>query len=403
MSASILYNGFGLRGHSYRKTEYVDGEVHFYVSLKPRHIRCPLCRSRQVTKHGGQYRSLWTVPIGKRPVKILVWIPRVKCRYCKVKRRVQPPFADRRVSYTRAFARYVIDLCKKMTKKDVARLLPVGWDVVKSIHKRYLKKKFSKPRLRDIRRIAIDEISIGRNHRYLTVVMDLETGAVVHVGDGKGADALKDFWTRLGRAHGKLEAVATDMSPAYISAVLEKAPEATLVFDRFHIAKLFNEKITKLRRELQREAEESEKEVLKGIRWLLVHNPENIRSDHPHKKRLQDALELNQPLALFYYMKDEFRRFWEMSDKEKAKRFLEGWIARARASGVRLLQQMGRTLQNHSYGLLAWYDYPISTGPLEGTNNKIKTLQRQAYGYRDEEYFKLLIFACHESKYALVG
>src|SRR4029077_12841711 len=98
--------------------------------------------------------------------------------------------------------------------------------------------------------IAIDEIHLGKRHRFITLVLDLDSGAVVFVGDGKGAEALKPFWKRLKAAHAKIRAVATDMSPAYVSAVLENLPEARLVFDRFHVMKLLNEKLTELRREL---------------------------------------------------------------------------------------------------------------------------------------------------------
>ena len=403
MSTSILYHGFGLRGQNHEKTEYVDGEVYFHVRLKPRHIRCPLCKTRQVIRHSVKTRILRTVPIGTRPVKIIVKVPRVECPYCEVRRRVEVPFAEKRLTYTKQFARYVIFLCQLMTKQDVANHLGVSWDLVKGIHKRYLKRNFSKPRLRDLKLIAIDEISIGSQHRYLTVVLDLETGAVVHVGEGKGADALDAFWTRLGRSHAAIEAVAIDMSKAYISAVLGNLEDARLIFDRFHVVKLFNDKITKLRRDLQREADDTGKEVLKGIRWLLVRHPENLRRSKNEQQRLHEALMLNQPLALAYYMKEDFRRFWEQPSKEAAEAFLDDWIRRAKASDISVLQQLGRTMESHRYGLIAWYDYPISTSPLEGTNNKIKTLQRQAYGYRDDEYFKLLIFACHNARYALVG
>src|SRR5665647_1807964 len=106
-----------------------------------------------------------------------------------------------------------------MTLKDVARHLGVGWDTVKEIQKKNLQRRFSKPKLKHLQRIAIDEISIGRGHRYLTVVLDLDSGAVVFVGAGKGADSLLGFWKRLRHSRAKIEAVATDMSPAYIAAV----------------------------------------------------------------------------------------------------------------------------------------------------------------------------------------
>ena len=102
-------------------------------------------------------------------------------------------------------------------------------------------------------------------------------------------------------------------------------------------------------------------------------------------------------------LKEQLRLFWEQSDKKSAKKHLEQWCDFAWDSGIKVLVEMANTLSRHSFGLLNWYDYPISTGPLEGTNNKIKTMKRQAYGYRDMEFFKLKIMALHETKYALVG
>ena len=158
-----------------------------------------------------------------------------------------------------------------MTIQDVAWHLGVSWDVVKEIQKTYLQRRFAKPKLKHVRQIAIDEISIGKGHRYLTIVLDLESGAVVHVGHGKGGDALLAFWKRLRACRAKIEAVATDMSPAYIDAVTTHLPDAALVFDRFHVMKLFNDKLSDLRRELYRERPTRlQKDVLKGIRWLLL-------------------------------------------------------------------------------------------------------------------------------------
>jgi transposase len=162
-------------------------------------------------------------------------------------------FAHPRRSYTRAFAEYVLELSRLMTIQDVAVHLGVSWDLVKEIVKGDLARRFSRPKLKHLRRIAIDEISIGKGHRYLTIVMDLESGRVVHVGRGKGGDALQEFWTRLRHSRAKIEAVAIDMSPAYIDAVMTHLPTATLVFDRFHVIKLYNDKLSELRRAMHRE------------------------------------------------------------------------------------------------------------------------------------------------------
>ena len=114
-------------------------------------------------------------------------------------------------------------------------------------------------------------------------------------------------------------------------------------------------------------------------------------------------MRLNEPLASAYYLKEDLRQIWQQKNKATARLVLEDWLRRAEASGIRMLQQFARTLEEHRVGILAYYDYAISTGPLEGTNNKIQTMKRQAYGFRDHEFFKLKIMAIHQTKYALVG
>jgi transposase len=337
-------------------------------------------------------------------VSIVFPIPRVECAVCEALRQVAIGFADRRRSYTKPFERYALDLLRHMTIQDVAEHLNVSWDLIKDIQKRDLARRFARPKLKHLRQIAIDEISIGKGHRYLTVVLDLQSGAVVFVGDGKGADALEPFWRRLRRSGARIEAVAIDMSPAYIEAVCTQLPEAAIVFDHFHVIKLFNDKLSDLRRDLYREAtDQLHKDVLKGTRWLLLKNPDNLNPERKESERLQEALRLNQPLAMAYYMKEELRLLWSKPDKDEAEAFLADWLNRAMSCGIRMLIKFAKTLAAHRTGILAYYDYPISTGPLEGTNNKIKTMKRQAYGFRDQEFFKLRILAIHQTKYALVG
>jgi transposase len=404
MSTSLLYHAFGIRGYQYTSTHYQGGQVIFTIHQDLQSCRCPACGSHQVKPRGHVERRFRTVPIGNKTTIVTLPIPRVECPACGVVRQVEVSFADPRRTYTKAFERYALELSRSMTILDVARHLDVGWDLIKEIQKRDLSRRFAKPKIKHLKRIAIDEIAIAKAHRYLTVVMDLDSGAVVFVGDGKGADALKPFWKRLRPSRAKIEAVAMDMSAAYRSAVSKHLPEAKIVFDHFHVVKLFNEKLSDLRRALYREATEvMHKEVLKGARWLLLKNPENLDAKKDEKKRLEEALALNKPLATAYYMKEDLRRFWEQPGKRFATSFLDGWIRRAEASGIKILQQMGKTLAGHRSGLLAYYDAMITSGPMEGTNNKIKTMKRQAYGFRDLEFFKLKILAIHETKYALIG
>lgn len=402
-TTSLIYHAFGVRGYRVRRTEYVGGEVHVTIEQPASKLRCSVCRSRRVIRRGGRTRRFRGLPIGPRRVWFVLLVPRLECKHCGVVRQAEIPLAPGQHSYTKRFARYVVELARCMTIGDVAEHLAVSWNVVKELLKEALRRRFRQPRLRDLRLIAIDEISIGKGHRYLTVVHDLETGAVVFIGEGKGEDALEPFWRRVRSSRARIQAVAIDMSQAYITAVQRHLPQATLVFDHFHVVKLMNEKLADLRRELQRTAEAEQKAVLKGTRWLLLKNPQNLDAERKEAEHLKEALALNAPLATAYYLKEDLRQLWSQPDKESAAKFLEGWIERARASDIRQLVTMSNTLSIHRTGLLAYYDVPISTGPLEGMNNKIKTLQRQAYGYRDQEFFRLRIFALHETRWELVG
>jgi transposase len=404
MSTSLLYHAFGIRGYHYTRTDYPGGQTIFTIHQDPETCRCSACGSTRVHSRGRVERRFRTAPIGRRATFVALPIPRVECQACGAVRQVKIPFADARRSYTRSFERYALELGRRMTIRDVAVHLGVSWDVIKDIQKRDLSRRYARPKLKHLRRIAIDEIAIAKGHRYLTVVMDLESGAVVFVGDGKGADALKPFWERLRPSGAKIEAVAMDMSAAYRGAVTKNLPKAKIVFDRFHVMKLYNEKLSDLRRALYREATDTmQKKVLKGTRWLLLKASENLDAGKDEKKKLKEALALNESLAVAYYLKEDLRQFWEQPGKVFGTLFLDGWIKRAEASGIRMLQQMAKTVAAHRSGLLAYYDVMITSGPMEGTNNKIKTMKRRAYGFRDKEFLKLKILAIHETKYVLTG
>lgn len=404
MSTSLLYHAWGIVGYQYRSQHFQEGKVIFCIEQPRERLCCPQCGDRDVWVRGHEERTFRTVPIGRKPTCVTLAVARVWCPACDCVRQVKIGFADPKKRYTRSFERYALDLSRHMTIKDVAEHLQVSWDTIKDIQAKDLQRRFGKPKLHKLREIAIDEIAVGKGHHYVTVVLNLRSGAVVFVGDGKGTDALENFWKRLRRARAKVRAVATDMSAAYTRAVRDHLPQAVHVFDHFHVVKLCNEKLTALRRQLYAQAAtDQERKVLKGTRWLLLKNPENLDDDRDERQRLEEALRLNEPLATAYYLKEDLRQIWSQPDKRTARRVLRDWLARARASGIRILQQFADTLDAHQEGVLNYYQYPISTGPLEGTNNKIQLMKRQAYGFRDQAFFKLKILGLHETKHALVG
>jgi len=405
MSDNQLYSLWGIRGYRVTGFEMIDAN-NALVSLEPRPsvVHCPSCRSRDVVRKGKKLRLFLATPIGWRRVYFEVTIPRVRCDRCGITRQIRVSFAEKQRRHTRQFERYALELARITTTQLAAAHLGVSWDTIRDIEVRHLGRRYGKPRLKHLKHLAIDEIYLGKRLGFLTLVLDLDSGAVVFVGPGKKAESLALFWRRLRASHARVRAVAADMAPAYAMAVHKHLPRAMLVNDRFHVIKLYNETLTELRRELYREATSLlSKQVLKGTRWLLLKRSDHLDPKRREPTRLQRALNLNESLATAYYLREDLNQFWEQPDKRAAARFLDDWIQDAQASGIRLLMKFAKTLASRHHSLLAWYDYPISTGPLEAVNNKIRLMNRQAFGYRDPQFFELKLFALHTTRYALVG
>jgi hypothetical protein len=191
------------------------------------------------------------------------------------------------VHYTEKLAAFVNTLSRLMTISDVAEITALSWDTVKNIVKERLQKDYGRLSFKHLKHLSIDEIYVGRRKKFYTLVLDLESGRIVWVRAGRGKAALQGFWRQLRLSKAKLEAVAMDMSGAYWAAVLEAFPKVKVVFDRFHVVKLMNEKLDDLRRALVREAQGPLKMAIKGVRFLLLARPRptSKRSRCPSWKR----------------------------------------------------------------------------------------------------------------------
>ena len=398
MNSSFLYHGFGLYAQKCTREEYKGNTIILHVESKERLSVCPKCGKRHLVKNGYRLRDFVGLPLGGKKVIIRMKVQRYKCRCCSYDQQEGIPFATGSRSYTHRFARYVVDLLRMATLKDVAALLGVGWDMVKEIHSTYLRRHYSPPSLKGVENIGIDEFAVRKGHVYRTIVVDLDTGRIIHVGEGKGADALTKFWHRVRKAGITIRHVATDLSAAFIASVMENAPDAVHVFDRFHVAKLMNDALDDIRRKVYaREADINRRKVIKGNRYLLLMNGKDI-FDGEYRNRLENALAMNEPLSKAYYLKEDLREIWAQPTKDLAAEKLKEWCRQAIDSKVRQLQKMANTLMAFRTGILAWYDCHISTAKVEGINNKIKVMKRNAYGFRDEDYFRLRLYALHDCR-----
>jgi transposase len=402
-TTSLLYHTLGLRGYRHLATRFEEGAVFYHVELRPEQRRCRGCGARchDLTLEGRFERVFRALPVGSKRQFVVLHGHEQRCLRCGELLREPIPFSDGKRRHLRVFERYMVDLCKIAPIKHVAGLLGIGWTAVKEAFKRHLRRRLKQRSLRKVRLIAIDEFAIRKGHEYMTVVLDLETGAILHAVEGRSAAAVIPFLRRLRAAGAPLQAVAMDMWPAYMLAVQEVFPDVAIVHDPYHVVSMANDAVDATRRDMYRQLHGSQRQVIKGTRFLLLKGGEKL--DHSALLHLERLESLNQPLYRTYLLKEDLRRLWSMPSEKDAKQFLGAWIARALATRLKHVVSLAKSLRAHRRGLIAYFQHPISTGPLEGLNNKIKVLKRQAYGFRDLEYLKLRLAFIHESTPTFAG
>lgn len=401
MSTSILYHAFGLKGIEYRSTRYVGNFVIFSAEMNSRNFTCPKCKDDQIIYKGNKHRWLRMPPVGRKLCILDLLLHRVQCCSCHHVWWPRLPFMLDNHSFVRSFALYVQDMLKYMTIQDVASILNVGWDMIKNIHKLKLKRMYRIIPITNVTTLGIDEFSIRKRHSYMTIFVDLASGRIIHAVEGTTKEKITPFLRKLRKRAKRLKAVAMDMSRSFFWAVREALPKVAVVFDRFHIMALMNKALDEIRRTWQSQLDKLGQKTLKGSRFLLLRNYESLPDTH--KTRLNALLKVNQPLALAHAMKEQLRLLWQLPDKEAALSFLQAWHEDAVSTGIPQLAKVANTLLLYRQGILSYFDYPITNAQVEGLVNKIKTLKRQAYGYRDMEYFKLRLYHLHHSRYSFAG
>lgn len=400
-TTSFCYHTLGTTNYQYLTTKYEGKQVYLHMEKHPGKQTCAKCKSPAVIQKGKIYREIKTLPIGDKGLVLSLHLHRLECKACGTTALEELEVANAKKHYSKKLAAWVLDLLPLATIRDVARITGLSWDQVKEIDKTYLQKHYAEVAVQQLHRIAIDEFYIGQRLQYVTLVTDLDSGHIVFAGKGKDGSCLKPFFKKLKRNHVRLEAVAMDMGKAYIAAVHHYLPGTPIVFDHFHVVKLVNSKLDELRRQVTQQADAPTLPVKKGLRWILLKNPEHLTAQQ--KPLLAQLLELNTPLMQAYLLKEQFRSFWDYATKDQALAFIQQWLQEVRTLGFPCMTALATSIEAHLDGMLAYFDHPISSGKMEGLNNKIATLLKKAYGCRDLDYFMLKVKALHRSRYALVG
>ena len=202
-----------------------------------------------------------------------------------------------------------------MNIKALAEYLGLHWGTIKDIEKKWLGKKYKHIRLKDVKSIGIDEVFMGKKtgeKGYLTIVRDLETGAVLYVGKGKKGKALDDFAIKARRAKALIQTIAVDLAPSFTAWIKKNFSHATIVYDHFHVIKLINDKLNNIRRRTMNELDENEKQALKNRRWHLIMNQENLTPKATEE--LEDCKQLFSELSTAHFLKESLRNIYSLAN-----------------------------------------------------------------------------------------
>jgi len=353
---------------------------------------CHDCRTQAGTIHSqGHRRMIRDLNFADRQVWLQVDYRKVWCPCCGKTRVEHLNFCDSPQRLTHRLRRYVYDLCKLLPVTDVAEHLDLDPKTVTAIDKEFLQEEFGQTDYEGLRVLALDEIALKKGQKqYVTVILDYVSGRVVWTGEGHDKETLDRFFAGMtDEQKAAIEAVAIDMWDPYINRIQHHCPQALIVFDLFHIVKGYSFVIDEVRREEVRKAVGPMKQVVKGSRYLLLKNRDNLRPDQAD--RLDELLKLNENLSRVYVLKDQLKVIYRYKRRAAAKTALDDWIAMAERIDNYHMAQFIKTLRRFEYGILNHCEFPIGTSRLEGVNNKIKVIKRKAYGFHDPVYFGLKI------------
>ena len=370
--------------------------LHLYCEHRHDFAVCPRCWEISGSPYENKPRCVRDLDIGKWRVFIHFTGRRFYCGHCGRAFTEHLVSIDPRRRQTRRFEQNVYQRCLHSTHKAVAEEMWLDPTTVAGIFKRWAKKVVKAQRQQRGRVLGIDEISLKKRHKqFVLVISDLERRCVLAVLPGREKERLEKWLSALSEAERKaVRVVSIDMWAPYRSAVRAKLPHADIVADRFHVMKQLNERLTQLRRAIQRQADAATKEALKGSRWLLVKNRSELAPEE--EVRLMEILEASPELRAAYLLKEEFRAIFEkIHAPQQAERFLKAWIWKAARTGNHYLLKFVSTLRNWWTEILKYFGERVTNGFVEGINRAIRAIINQAYGYRNFDNFRLQVLARH--------
>ena len=386
-----------LQSASVSSVDFTDEGIVVGVRRSARLHRCP-CGVTVRGRYDSSQRRWRHVDMASVKVWLEADLARIWCPACRRVRTEQVPWARPGARCSRDFEDTIAWLAQRMDKTSVARLMRCSWATVHAVVERVVSERLDDARLDGLYRIGVDEISYKRGHRYLTVVADHDTGKVVWVGTGRGRETIDAFYDQLGPRVDQLVAVTMDGGAAYRGATLVKAPRAEICFDAFHVIKWATDALEAVFRAsaiptLTAQLRQSRTNApWRQARYVLRSGRHKLTLD---QQRLLGILrEERVDLHQAYLLKEELRDLFQIIDPARAPAYLDDWINRAAASGIRAMRHLAAKIENHFDGIINAVQLGLSNSRSEGINTKIRVIQRRGYGHPNPTSLTAMIYLC---------
>jgi transposase len=323
-------------------------------------------------------------------------VRRVDCRSCGQVKRERLSFLADNTHYTERFAYYVGRRCRAATVQDVAKELHLDWHAVKDLEKQYMRAQLARAGTPGPKALGIDEISIRKGHTYRIVVSDLIRGRPIWFGGEDRSEAsMGRFYQWLGERKSRgVRLAVMDMWKPFRNATAHYAPQAAILFDKFHVMRHLGEALDQVRKSEYARLSGRERRFIKGQKYTLLSNRENLTLEG--RQALKTLLAANKRLNTAYLLKESFGQLWSYEREGWARRFFENWRSALKWQRLQPYESFAEMIDRHWDGIAAYCkpENKVSLGFVEGLNNKIRVIQRRAYGLRDEEYLRLKILTC---------
>jgi len=335
-------------------------------------------------------------PCGDLRVYLEVEFRRVDCRDCGAVKGERLSWTGENSFYTKRFAFYVGKRCQNTTIREVANELNLDWRTAKSMEMDYMREKLVRAGNPTPRVLGIDEISVRKGHNYRIVVSDLERKRPIWFGgNDRTEESLDMFWKELGpKKVKKVRLVVMDMWEAFENSTVKNVPHVAILYDKFHVMRKMGEAIDAVRRSEYRNLPKKERKLIKGNRYILLSHQRNL--DLKGRQRLKALLTVNKRLSTAYVLKESFGQLWDYRYPACARKFFDNWKSSLKGQKLGPYEAFAGMVERHWDGVVAHCapENKVSLGFVEGLNNKIRVIQRRAYGLRDQEYLRLKVLTC---------